>query len=177
MEVPTPSLPPLDGTQTIAELAKISPITLAAMGKQSIKDMSNRRRQIEGLKPGSSSIRTVEMIEEIVDRLRGGETLTSILKDTHLPRVTTLWNWREADEALDQRIKRAQAQGQHTLADERLDIALGCSISTGDTYRDSLVIKTINANIAQRNRAEFGERVQVDHASVVINLPPESDGL
>jgi hypothetical protein len=141
------------------------------LGKVIIKDIGARYRQIVGLKPGSSSIRTDEMIEEILERLIMGESMASILISEHLPAPRTMWNWCRDDEKLDQDIKWAQAMGQRMLKDITPDIAAGGVFSTGDARRDELLIKVIEKNASQRNRAEFGERVQVDHARVNINLP------
>lgn len=162
----------LDGSRTIEELTLDKTRgELSELGKRTIKDLGNRMRQIAGLKPGSTSIRTSAMIDEIIERLEYGETLASIHVDSHMPAVGTLHNWRSADPDLDARITLAEQRGQNILADLRMDIALGGHFSTGDARRDELVVKTINTNISQRNRAKFGERVQVDHARVTVNLP------
>lgn len=178
IDPPNPPLTPpatidgADGTRTIGEIVADGPGNpVLKLGKQSIKDAGRRLAQIHGLKPGSSSIRSKEMIEEMLTRLNNGETITSILCDVHMPAPRTLWNWCDADEGLSNAIKKAQAQGQRALADIRMDIAAGGTFSTGDARRDDLLIKAINANIGQRNRAEFGERVQVDHQRVNVMLP------
>jgi hypothetical protein len=158
-----------DGTRTIGEIAangRGNP--LLVLGKRTIKDAGRRMAQIRGLKPGSTSIRTVEMIEEILTRLNDGETMTSILCDSHMPAPQTLWNWCDADQELSASIAKAQAQGQRALADLRMNIAMGGEFSTGDIRRDAELIKAINANIAQRNRAEFGEQKAI---SISTNMP------
>lgn len=150
-------------------------IKLAALGKTAIADLGARLRQIASLKPGSASIRTEAMISAILDRLMCGETLTSILTDPSMPGVSTFWGWCKKDADLDRDVKEAQAIGQRVLADLRLNIAQGGEFSAGDPRRDELVIKTINANLAQRNRAEFGERTQVDvRQAVAFVIPPEA---
>lgn len=162
----------LDGSLTIAEIVpSLSSNAQMVLGKQSIKDIGARYRQIIGLKPGSSSIRTVEMIEEMVERLILGESMTSILVSPHMPAPRTIWGWCRDDPALDEEVKWATAMGQRLLKDVTTDIAAGGIFSTGDARRDELLIKVIEKNASQRNRREFGDRVQVDHKSVVVNLP------
>lgn len=159
---PLPTKPTLNGSLSVADLVETNPIVAATLGKQTIKDAGRRLAQIRGLKPGSSSKRTPQVIDELLTRLNNGETITSITLDEHMPAPQTLWNWCDADEKLDNAIKRAQSMGQRTLADLRLNIAAGGEFSTGDARRDEILIKAINSNIAQRNRAEFGERIAVD---------------
>ncbi|SEJ87288.1 hypothetical protein SAMN05518849_11668 [Sphingobium sp. AP50] len=162
----------LDGTLTVEELSAIKAADqVSVMGKQTIRDIGARARQIAGLKPGSKTIRTPELIDEIVDRLRYGEALASIASDPTMPAYTTIWNWREADPDLDSLIRRSEAVGQHFLVDIQQDIALAGVFSTGDRLRDEFLNRTIDKNVGRRNRAEFGERVQVDQSPVVINLP------
>jgi hypothetical protein len=174
MEDDTPKAP-LTGALTVLEVHGDNPIKLASMGKTAIQDLGARLRQIASLKPGSSSIRTAEMVDEMVERLMGGETMTSITTDPRMPSSSTVWNWCQADVGLDNRLKQAQAIGQRTLADMRMNIAAGGEFSTGDPRRDELLIKAINANIAQRNRAEFGERQQIDIAAISYVMPTDAD--
>lgn len=167
----TPPIPPLTGSLTVADIAAMAPAQVATMGKLAIKDVGARYRQIVGLKPGSSSIRTPEMIEEILERLIMGQSVASITCLDHMPAVTTLYYWSRDDEKLDADLKWAQAMGQRTLKDLQMDIAAGGMFSTGDARRDEILIKVIEKNASQRNRAEFGERVQVDHQRVNVVLP------
>ncbi|WP_146037214.1 hypothetical protein [Novosphingobium guangzhouense] len=155
--------------QTLPQPVEAAPLTDkngrvhgAANGKRVVRDLVARLRQLEGLKAAWVSIRTPEMIEEILSRLVTGETLTSITHDEHMPGHQTLHNWRRKDPQLDEDIRSAMAYGQHVLADLRLDMALGGVTSTGDLNRDRLALETINTNIKQRNRAEFGDRQQID---------------
>ena len=168
----------LDGTRSIAEMVP-APCRGGdlGLGKQAIKDVGARYRQIVGLKPGGSSIRTVEMIDELIQRLLLGESATSISCDTHMPALSTLWYWCRADPKLDSEIKWAQTLGQRLLIDITQDIAAGGTFSTGDARRDELLVKTITANAAKRNRKEFGDRVQVDHATVTVMLPDRTSDL
>lgn len=171
---PLETKPAFDGSRTVAEIAETLPgVAGVALGKQSIKDAGRRMAQIRGLKPGSSSIRSTFMIEEILTRLTDGETITSITCDPHMPAPRTLWGWCDRDEKLAADIASAQARGQRVLADLRLNIAAGGEFSTGDARRDEILIKAINSNLAQRNRAEFGDRIAVDQTVSVapVMLP------
>lgn len=161
-DISTPTIA-FDGTQSIEEIVEAHPgVPMIAKGKLAIQDIGRRMAQMRGLKPGSTSIRTVEMIDEILERLTDGETLTSILLDDHMPARRTLDGWCDKDEELGTAIVKAMASGQHVLADIRLDIAQRGIFSTQDARYDEMLIKAINANIAQRNRRDFGEHKHVD---------------
>ncbi|MBD8734908.1 terminase small subunit-like protein [Sphingomonas sp. CFBP 13706] len=170
--------PAFDGTRTFAEISAESIGTgngrdLQTLGRQTVTDMATRLRMLHNLKPGSSSIRTPAMIDEILDRLKSGQSVTVICLDDHMPAHSTFYNWCDKDDWLDEQRIRAQAIGQRTLADLRIMIAQGGDWSTGDRQRDELLIKAINTNIAQRNRTEFGEqsRVEVTHSIAPVVLP------
>lgn len=177
MSAPKPPLPPFTGSLTVADISKMAPATVSGMGKQAIKDIGSRYRQIVGLKPGSTSIRTPEMIEEILERLLMGASLAAITCLEHMPAVTTLYYWQRDDPKLDADIKWAQAMGQRTLKDLQMDIAANGDFSTGDVRRDEMLIRVIEKNASQRNRAEFGERVQVDSGRVNVTLPTWAEAI
>lgn len=170
--------PPLAGANGALTIGQMLPdpasIDGRKLGKVIIHDIGQRYRQIIGLKPGSSSIRTVEMIEEILERLVLGEGMASILLDPNLPAPRTLWGWCRDDLKLDDDIKWARAMGQRMLKDITPDIASGGVFSTGDARRDELLIKVIEKNASQHNRAEFGDRIAVDQTVSVapVMLPP-----
>jgi hypothetical protein len=169
-----PIIEVFDGTRRIDEI-EMNDLRAVTLGKHNIQDIGRRLAQIRGLKPGGESIRTEAMIDEIIERLRNGETQLSICLDPHMPANSTVWNWREKDEILDARIRKAQAQGQHTLRDATIMIAMRGELSTNDVHRDALLIRTIEKNIQQRNRPEFGDKVEVEHKAVTINLPNRYD--
>jgi hypothetical protein len=138
-----------------------------------VKDIGARLRQLAGLKPGSVSIRTPEMIEELLERLRLGETLLSICCDPHMPCHSTIHLWMQRDPDLDSAVQSAREVGTHLLYDARIDVALGGALSTGDRQRDELVLKVLDQTAAKRNRAAFGDRISVDatHSIATVVLP------
>ena len=53
----------------------------------------------------------------------------------------------------------------------------GGEASTGDIRRDTEIAKFAQWYAAKIARRDFGDRVQIDHARVIVNLPDWSDGL
>ena len=57
------------------------------------------------------SIRTEDIINEILERVSTGETLTSICQDFHMPTLRALLKWCVRDNVLDDRMHRARIRG------------------------------------------------------------------
>ena len=57
---------------------------------------------------GRPTIRTPEMIEEIIERIANGESLRKVCEDDHLPTRQTVDNWLIADPAFLSRYTRAR---------------------------------------------------------------------
>lgn len=136
----------------------------AAGEKRMVSDVGARLRSLANLKPGSSSKRTPEMIREIIERLRWGETLLSVTMDERMPSHSTLHDWMDRDEELDAAIQRAREIGAHMVFDAKTDVAMGGALSTGDRQRDELVIKVLDQAATKRNRTVFGDKVTFDGA-------------
>lgn len=67
------------------------------------------------------NIKTDEMVDEIIERVSVGETLTAICKDDHLPTIRSLMRWLAKDDKLDDRMHRARIRGTLIQADEAVD--------------------------------------------------------
>lgn len=137
---------------------------LADRGRATISDIGAELRKP---KLGAPSTRTPEVDDEILERLIGGESLLSITYDDRMPSWQTVNNWRLKDATFNESVKLGMAIGQHVLMDVVQDIARGGRFSTGSTERDKLLIATIMNVASKRNRAEFGDKLQVDQR--VIN--------
>lgn len=72
---------------------------------------------------GRPSIYSPEIAEEIASRLSKGEPLAAICREEGMPSVSTVNNWRNADEAFSGRIVRAREDGFDAIALECLEIA------------------------------------------------------
>ncbi|RYF45691.1 MAG: hypothetical protein EOO38_15565, partial [Cytophagaceae bacterium] len=149
MDKITPS-EPRTGTLTIAEIAEADPASVALMGKAYIQNSGARYKQISGLKPGSKSIRTPQLEEEVFDRLMMGETLAWIMLDQHMPAISTWYSWAYADPELARKYEWALAMGQRTRKDFNHDVAEGGALSSGDVRRDALIVQANDTNAKVR---------------------------
>lgn len=164
----------LNNSKTVDLPAIVSPQKeVANRGRTAIADIGAELRKP---KLGAPTIRSEMVDSEIFERLVGGESLLSITYDDRMPSWITVNNWRLADQAFNEAVTRGMMIGQHVLMDVVQDIARGGRFSTGSTERDKLLIATIMNVASKRNRAEFGDKLQVDQRVINITLDrKESD--
>ena len=124
------------------------------------------------------TLRTEAIIEEICEGLRAGLTLQQICRRRHMPHRSTVYEWRQTDKSLAERVSRARAEGCDALAEQSLAIS-------DDTSRDSLVVdgKPVGNHAAISrdklridtrlklaavwNHAEYGLKQQVEHSGTI----------
>ena len=72
-------------------------------------------------KAGRPSMRSPEVVEELIERLSAGEAMVTICADAHMPHTTTVLRWMDADDELAARCARAreqQAEVHHAAMDK-----------------------------------------------------------
>src|SRR5262249_10197588 len=87
----------------------------------------------------SPTLRTEEIEEAILDRLRDGETLREICKSAGMPRESAVRAWASEDTSFAEKYRRARELGYQKMADDLLEIA---DAKTGDPHRDRLRVET-----------------------------------
>lgn len=70
-----------------------------------------------------SSIRTPEMIDDILERIATGQPLREICRMEGMPSFGTFYRWLNADPKLQERFARAREVGEEAIASECLEIA------------------------------------------------------
>lgn len=161
------------GVSVPAKMELSGKVNASFAGQKSlVRDIGARMRQLSGLKV-KETYRTPEIVAEIVDRLRSGETLLSISSDPNMPGHSTIHDWMGADPELKATINEAREVGTHALYDATIDIAFGGPFSTGDRLRDELVVKTLQHTASRRNPSQFGERLAIEasHSIAPVMLP------
>jgi hypothetical protein len=122
------------------------------------------------------TIRTDKMIEEILERLAGGQTLVSIFADKKLPTNQAYGKWRVKDADLDRRTFNAQLKGYLVHADLAADAQLKVINGTmpGDHRKLQAVVTAANnlghQALAKLSRldARFKEKSEVSHTGPMI---------
>lgn len=70
-----------------------------------------------------STLRTLALEMEVLDRIATGEPLAEICRDEHMPHRNSWYNWLEEDENLAVRFARAREKGFDAIAEDALKIA------------------------------------------------------
>lgn len=74
--------------------------------------------------PGRPSKYTPKLADEICERLSGGQTLTSICLDSHMPERQTVLGWKRDDvDGFSLRYARAREEQRELWSDELIDIS------------------------------------------------------
>jgi hypothetical protein len=112
-----------------------------------------------------------DQIEELLDRLAKGETLTSVGKDTRMPSVRSVYSWVESDKDFAARFHDARAKGVHALVEETLQIA-----DEPVAKDDSVAVANKRVRIDTRLRlagkwlsSVYGDKLEVNSKSEVIH--------
>lgn len=159
-----------DASEVIQSARALVPTNSRPPMNTILADIGRQMREAAGKKLPTASIRTPEVIDEIVMRLSSGETMASIHLDPTMPSPVTLWRWERDDPDLSDIIDWARQRGQHPLYDAMLDISMGGSLSTGSVDRDALLLRTIRDTASKRNRKDFGERVDVRQTTIQYSV-------
>jgi len=87
------------------------------------------------------TIRNKKMVDEILERISVGETLTSICNDDHLPTIRAVQKWCIKDHKLDDDVHRARIRGTLIQADEAVDAQR--AVIAGETGLDAKHLQAV----------------------------------
>ena len=122
------------------------------------------------------TIRTNKMVDEILDRVSVGETMTSICKDDHLPTIRALMKWLRKDKDLDDKMHRSRVRGTLIQADEAVDAQR--AVIAGTTGVDPKCVQAVvtaannmghqaNAKLSKIDN-RYKDKQQVEHTGPMV---------
>lgn len=130
---------------------------------------------------------TIELADEICERIASGETLRAICRESHMPSWVTVYAWRKANPQFSERLALARELGGDAIAEETLEIAdtpqKGVrEEQTHEGYKtvreDMLGHRKLQVDTRLKLLAvwfprKFGQRIDVTTGNESLNLTPE----
>lgn len=122
------------------------------------------------------TIKSDVVVEEVINRLSVGETLTAICADDHLPSIRSFQMWCAADSELDDQVHRARIRGTLIQADEAVDAQR--AVIAGKTGVDPKCVQAVvtaannmghqaNARLTKIDN-RYKDKQQVEHVGPAI---------
>ncbi len=108
--------------------------------------------------PHRPSDYTPEKAEIICNQLADGIPLAEICRQPDMPNPSTVYRWMKNNPELSQAIASAREDGEERIAVDIRNVARGLpDYSTGDVYRDKLIIETDLKLLAKWNPKKYGD--------------------
>ena len=129
--------------------------------------------------PGPPSTFTEEVFAEILLRMSGGETISSICRSEGMPHRDTFRMWRGLDPSYHQRYLEAKQAGYDAIADDCLDIADdgsrdykpnadGALVADHDhIQRSKLRVDTRLKLLAKWASGTYADKIHTEHSGTV----------
>lgn len=141
-------------------------------------------------KIGRPATYSKDLVDEIIERVAGGETIVDICKDDHMPEPRHFYRWLRQDPELRQTYAQAQVERTYVHQEQLLEIAdngtndwmekhgkdsEGWQINGEAIARSRLRIDTRKWLMAKLNASSFAERQFVEHSGTVSATRPSID--
>lgn len=139
-------------------------------------------KKTEEAKPaqmGRPSVFSQELADEICERIALGETLTEITSDEDKPSPSTVWRWQRSHDDFRKAIAHAREAQTRMWADQIVDLADDSSndwtirrrqngeaeevLNRDHIERVKMQIDARKWLMARVNRADYGDKQQIDH--------------
>jgi hypothetical protein len=101
-----------------------------------------------------------DQVEEMLKRMRAGDTLTSIADDPRMPSIDTMNRWEAEQDERGAAITRARALGYIVRAEKAVTEAR----SAGDPQKGRLAFDAERWFLGKMDPRRFGDAVQLKHA-------------
>lgn len=101
-----------------------------------------------------------DQIEEMLERMENGETLTSIGADPRMPSMASMIRWEDEQDELGAKITRARAQGYTARAEQAVANAQSCD----DPVKGRLAFDAERWFLGKMHPKKFGDATTIKHA-------------
>lgn len=141
----------------------------ATRGRRIIPESVNK-----GGRPSPFEGRELEIAEAVAERMKTGETLTSILRTPGMPAESTFDEWRvKYPKTVGGVIARARLIGFDAIAESTIATAEDRSLDEEQPQaiqRDRLIIETKLKLLAKWDPKRYGDKIAVENSGEVIHV-------
>lgn len=138
--------------------------TKAKRGRGRGKGGNSTRSLVDPKRPPRAvcrpTVRSENLVEEVLERVIEGEMLGVILRPTDMPHRATWWRWCEADPALSRRYDNATRLSSHPLGERGLVVAEEAPDIGMDPRHANNIGQRSQWLAARRNPAVYGDRLE-----------------
>ena len=111
---------------------------------------------------GRPSVRTDEIIKELLFRIMCGESVRSICDDPEMPNRSTIYDWLAEDETFSDQYARAHEVAADQAFEEIVEIARMTPPDRGFVAQSKLLIETIQWTVARKVPKKYGDKVDLN---------------
>jgi hypothetical protein len=112
--------------------------------------------------------KTDALIDRLIEWIESGKTLRTFARSEGI-NASTIYDWRDEDPALAQRLARARERAAESLEDEILEICDTSSQHPDDVQHRKLQVWGREKRLVWNNPARYGSKTQIGGAA---DLPP-----
>ena len=98
-------------------------------------------------------------VDEVCERLAGGESMSAICKDEHIPSITTLFKWMRENESFATEYARAREAQAEGYVDKILEI----TETEPDVQRARLKVDVIKWHASKMKPKKYGDKITQEH--------------
>lgn len=109
-------------------------------------------------KLGRPSSFTQELADEICDRIAKGETLRTIIKDSHMPERKTIYSWLEANESFQHQYAQARSQQADNYFEQIVDEAF----TSHDAQIGRLRVDALKWVASKMQPKKYGDKLEIE---------------
>jgi hypothetical protein len=110
--------------------------------------------------PAPAAEWTDELIDEMINLMESGETLTAIAKRKNMPSAPTMWRWEHAQDELGERMTRARELGYIARAEKAIERAHNAE----DPQKARLAFDADRWFLAKMCPKRFGDKLDLTSA-------------
>lgn len=122
--------------------------------------MGKRARGVPAKANGRPTVRTPEIVDEILTDIAKGTPMAQICRRPHMPARENVWRWATADTDFGAALAKARLEGFDVIAEETMEIADDARNDWMDSDEDGKG-KRFNAEHVQRSKLRIETRLKL----------------